>query len=376
MSLHHVVRGAALATALWAPVLSTRAQELLGVDGQGTVVAINLASRTTRTVVTTTMGGCHAMSRKVRTVLDPNGPRFYAAAAAGNGCHLFSIDPLTGTPTLAFASVPGPIVALADEANTPFLWAIVDAPVDRLARFDVVAGALTILGPTGFSSLRGLQSQQGRLYAFDASVGLVQLDKATGVGVDVNPQVDAQGCKVQFLASDETGQVLAGADELFSVDVANGVLTPLGVLGMADVRGADLRNGLTVAFGLPCAMPSLSGSFLFVHGPLVVDSTMSFVSHSHTPGAPALVGLGLPSSTHAGAPLPIDLDPLLGTNGCSLHISPVVAFPGVAAAFGRVTIQVQLLQIPGAELHAQMFVLENVPGGLDASDARRIRIPR
>lgn len=376
MSLLHVVRGAALATALWATALSTRAQELLGVDGQGTVVAINLVSRTTRTVMTTTMGACHAMSRKVRTALDPNGPRFHAAVAAGNGCDLFSIDPISGAPTLAFANLPESIVALADEANTPFLWAIVDAPVDRLARFDVVAGTLTILGPTGFSSLRGLQFRQGQLYAFDASAGLVQLDKTTGNGVDVNPQVDAQGCNVQFLASDDTGQVLAGADELFAVDVASGVLTPLGVLGMTDVRGADLRNGLTSSFGLPCAMPSLSGSFLFAHGPLVVDSTVSFVSHSHTPGAPAVVGLGLPSTTHAGAPLPIDLDPLLGTNGCSLHISPVVFFPGVAAAFGRVTIPVQLLQIPGAELHAQMFVLENVPGGLDASDARSIRIPR
>lgn len=369
----------ALARTALAAVLATTAasaQELLGVDGQGNVVAIHMPNAAARLVHASTMGPCQAFSRKVNSLFSPNGTSFFAAADDGLTPRLFAVDPITGAATLAIANLGMRIVALADQPSTPRMWGIADGPTDLLVRIDVVQGSVTVVGSTGLTDVQGIELLHGQLYGWDATLGLVRIDSTTGAGSDVNPLLGAQGQDVRFLTIGAVDQIVGGSNELFAIDLATGALQPLGIVGMADVRGAGLRYGITTFFGTACRTATSTTSLLFLQGPLVVDTTAHFLSQAHPPGSPAALALALPSATHEGTPLPILLDPLLGTNGCSLLVSPLVYVPGFAASTGRVDIPVFLHGLAGIDLHAQLFTLENVPGGLVASDARSVRIPR
>src|SRR5690606_18729816 len=80
-------------------------------------------------------------------------------------------------------------------------------------------------------------------------------------------------------------------------------------------------SGMTQSFGSGCA-----GIELSANGPLKAGSLLTTHSTGYPPTG-AVVGMagaliiGTSNQTHNNVPLPLNLDPLLGTTGCSLYVS-------------------------------------------------------
>ena len=101
--------------------------------------------------------------------------------------------------------------------------------------------------------------------------------------------------------------------------------------------------------------------------PLLVTS-----SDNHAAGVPGLILVGLSSQQTAGVPLPIDVDPIFGTQGCSLYVSLDVSVLAVTSASGPATLDTSFPILPGwsgYSLLIQHATLDPVPGGLSLSDA-------
>jgi hypothetical protein len=78
-----------------------------------------------------------------------------------------------------------------------------------------------------------------------------------------------------------------------------------------------------------------------------------------------------------GIPLPLRLDPFLGTVNCNLYVSmdftqAAITSSGSPATLGFTT--TLSMAARGATLFAQHACLEPVPGGLSLSNAARIQI--
>jgi hypothetical protein len=110
---------------------------------------------------------------------------------------------------------------------------------------------------------------------------------------------------------------------------------------------------------------------LTVQGPPTPGGTLQLASGNHAPGALGVVIFGLSNTAHAGQPLPLLLDPLLGTAGCSLLASidaTAIAFAS-ASAPATMTWQVTLpLAVTGHRFYTQHACFEPVPGGLSFSN--------
>jgi hypothetical protein len=95
------------------------------------------------------------------------------------------------------------------------------------------------------------------------------------------------------------------------------------------------------------------------------------------PGRTALLALGLSSTSWAGQPLPLALDPV-GLPGCLLYTSVEVLTPvlvgtaGVAAGYASVEVPLPLLNPGTVTLHGQWLV-PWASGGAKTSDALRWR---
>jgi hypothetical protein len=95
------------------------------------------------------------------------------------------------------------------------------------------AGFSYRVGNTGYPGLQGLTSVGGTLYGFDlpafgVGVGLVRIDRVTGVATDVNPVIGSPVFDIQFLATRAAGKVFGGRDALYEIDVTTGAYTLIG----------------------------------------------------------------------------------------------------------------------------------------------------
>lgn len=89
------------------------------------------------------------------------------------------------------------------------------------------------------------------------------------------------------------------------------------------------------------------------------------------PGVAAVLAVGLSSTTWAGAPLPLALDPF-GFSGCSLHTSIELSLPvttgrhGLAAGYAAFDLPVRLAGLLQITLHGQWLVLGTAPNATAA----------
>ncbi len=143
-----------------------------------------------------------------------------------------------------------------------------------------------------------------------------------------------------------------------------------------DIRGIEPLGGYSTRFGQGC-----SGAFgtvtLDVTGRVEAGRTVTTVSDHHSPNAAGVLLIGFSKTVYAGFPLPLNLDPLLLTNGCSLLVSVDGTLNGASGASTPATLQIPIA-IPGsvraAEVHFQHLCLEGVPGNSSWSDAVSIHI--
>ncbi|MBL8898829.1 MAG: hypothetical protein JNM84_14415 [Planctomycetes bacterium] len=342
------------------------AQDLIGVGWAGQVVRIDSQTAAV-TVVGSGTFGQNALARDGRgrlwcTQRTVNTPYVY---------DLTTIDPNTGAATVQYAGID--LRGLTGGGGS-LLYGITLSSGSRLVSIDVSTGTITTIGPTTFSSIQGLAMHGGVLYGWDLSRGLVTIDPATGAGTDPFPTVGGP-TGLQYLCSHPDGRLLAGGgsttNSLYSVDLTNGVATLIGVTsGASDLRGLEAVTGSSTSYGQAC-----NGTFglatLTVTGTLRAGGQLISTSVNHAAGAPGILAVGLSASNWLGLPLPFSLDPLLGTNGCSLLQSLDVQFSGAAGVGIPADLQFAF-PIPNGvgnfTVYLQHACFEPVPGNMSWSN--------
>lgn len=351
------------------------AQELIAVNFQGQAFGIDFATGASRSIGSTGVSGCNAMAFH-------DGVLYSTAQTGATGPrHLVTIDPITARATIRFSNIGIDLRALAGNAGSDELFGIVEGNPDRLVRIHVVTGQITNVGNTGLTGLQGLDENDASpfLLGWDINVGLVHIDKATGVATDPAPGLGTQGADIQFLTS-VTGindlPLVGGRTSLYSVNRLTGVVTRIGTsTTLPDLRGAETHRGIGTEFGLGCLTARGTAATLGAKSSFLAGIPISMFSTSHAPSAPAILMLGASTTTFQGLALPFDVDPLLGTIGCRVFVGPDITIPAVANTAGLVSIPVTI-PLRGATVHFQCATLEPVTGGASFTHGLSVTTPR
>lgn len=349
------------------------AQELIAVNFQGQAFGVDFATGGSRSIGATGVTGCNAMALH-------DGVLYSTAVGTSGRRHLVTIDPITARATIRFQNIGVDLRALAGNRGSNELFGIVDGSPDRLVRIDVGTGQITNVGSTGMSGLQGLDENDASpfLLGWDLNLGLVRIDKTTGVGTDVNPGLGAQNADIQFLLT-VTGNneqpLVGGKTSLYVVNRVNGVVTQVGATtNLPDLRGAELHRGTVSELGVGCLTARGSAATIGAKSSFLAGIPINMLSTSHAANAPGILMIGASSTSFQGIALPFNLDPILGTAGCHVFVSPDVTLPAVASTAGLLSVPVTI-PLRGATVHFQDAALESVPGGASFSHGLTVRTP-
>lgn len=371
--LHSVHRAVlSLASALLPTVLP--AQELIAVNFAGDAYGVDILTGQPRFVAATGVTACNAMALRSGVL--------YAGARAANGNQQFvAIDPITAQATVLVPNFGFDLRGLCHDVSTDVTFGVVDTPTaDRLVRIDVATGVVTDIGSTGMTGIQALAADGsvGSVLGWDVNLGLVRVNTTTGVATDVVPALGAQGANIQFLVvvTDNSGsRLLGGNSALFEIHRFTGVITPIGSGGLADLRGAEVHRGRATPFGSGCLTATGASATISAKNDFLPLANVSFLSPGHAPDTVGLLLVGLSNTAYQGIPLPLDVDPIFGTSGCDLLVSPDLQILTIGAANGLLAQSFQLLSIPGFVLHCQFLTLEAVPGGFSFSSGLTVQTP-
>lgn len=155
---------------------------------------------------------------------------------------------------------------------------------------------------------------------------------------------------------------------------------------MAALRRRDLHldniqvgwAGSAVPYGAGC-----SGAAGLVElravGPFTIGTAIDFVSDNHAPNSLGIAVFGFSDAVWNGLALPLSVDPVLGTVGCTLYTDPAVSLPHATSATAPATMTTSFAISTGAltgfSCYLQHVCLEPVPGGLSFSNGLRVRFP-
>jgi len=293
-------------------IAAANAQDLVLVDAQGAMVTAD-----TNTLTLVRQGGGQAGMHGLAT----DGITLWGCA---NG-RLLTIDRLTWA-TVNGAPLPD-YMSLAWDAGSSALYGVrLIAPgTSQVDRIDPATGRVTAVASwhLPFAAPSALAVHQGVLFAWETMAGLVRVDPVAGTGIALG---QATGIvNVQFLCSHPSGRLLAatqfglGAD-FGQIDPATGRLTTLGHLAPYGFGGGVALPPARRVFGNPCD-DALGRPTLLLQGSCHAGTALTVSSDFHALGTIGALILGFSTISWNGAPLPLSLDPLLGTHGCSLYVS-------------------------------------------------------
>ena len=295
----------------------------------------------------------------------------YTAAASGLTYYLTRIEASNGLVQPMFVTVP--FRSLASDTGTS-LFGLVDAtPADILRRIDTTTGQSVVVGSLGLANATAIVARNGQLYGWDSSIGLVTIDAPTGHATDVNPAV--AGPTIAWLAVREDGALIGGGGtSVYAIDPTTGATTFTSYTSGSNLTGA-VASGLASGIGVGCN-GGLGQVNLTVSGALRAGTVLTSQSAGHGLGTfGSTLVLGFSRTSHGGFALPLDLDPLLGTQDCTLQTSVD------SLSTGRTTLGLAQFFVPlpagfgGATFYLQHAVFEPaVPGGMSWSGAVRVHI--
>lgn len=336
------------------------AQDMIAVSWGGTVYALDSFTGNATSIGSGSFGQ-NSLAR------DDLGGLWSTSRDPSNVYSLTSIDPTTGAATVVTTNFAD-LRAMASAGGT-LLWAIENSGPDELVTIDVTTSQKTVIGPTGFSSIQCLATLGGVIYAYDNNSGLLTIDPNTGVATDVDVAVGGNG-DMQWLARRSDGRLVGGDDSVYEIDPATGVATLIGGTGL-NLRGAEPYQERITNFGVGCAgsFGTVTSSATIISGP---NAQLTMSSSNHDANAPGLVLVGISSMATGVLPLPFNIDPIFGTQGCTLYVSLDVTIAAITSAQSPATLNLSfplLAGWKGYSLLVQHAVLENVPGGISLSDA-------
>jgi hypothetical protein len=357
---------------------SLTAQDMIGVTFAGQVLRMDSTTGAVTTLASGQAGKnclcCTNDNRLISTVRS-------GSVTAGFRHHLVEIDPFTGAERLLFGSADvgdlRGLVALQQLQPHLILGVRDVGGPDELVRLDLLTGAVTVLGATGFGSIQDLDFTGSGLRAWDLAAGLLQVNGGNGAATDPFPGVGGPAGQ-QFLVTDpRTFQTFVGGAALHPVQVGTGTVgAPLAFAGNPDLRGAVFTAARTQRFGSDCGGVGGESNILAL-GTVAAGQALTIRSTRHDPGGLGVQIVGFSEVLHAGQALPIQLDPLLGTVGCRLHVSIDLSLVGVATAAGNLDVT---LAMPASAAFLQFYVqhaaFDAVPDGMTWTDGLRVRLPR
>ncbi|MBL8730761.1 MAG: hypothetical protein JNN13_00140 [Planctomycetes bacterium] len=341
---------------------STAAQDLIAVGWNGGLYAIDSYSGA-GTQIGSGITGQNAMARDGNGGLWSNGQ---------NGV-LSRIDPAVPSATPVYPGTGLDLRGLAS-AGGPFLYGITNSsPTDSLVRIDTSTGTWVTIGSLGFDAVQALTNHLGTLYAYDVNAGLLVVDPLTGAALDLAPSLPAPA-DIQWLTTRSDGALIGGRNAAFVLDPGTGAVLATISGAWPDLRGADGYQSHAHAFGTGCngaLGPVLLSAYLT---PLANGTRLTCDSINHAANSPGLAFFGVSNTSAGGVPLPVLLDPLFGTVGCTLYTSIDVSLLAVASGSA---LQIQVDFPPTLDVfpfYTQHFALENVPGGVSLSNAVAIQL--
>ncbi|MCR9247829.1 MAG: hypothetical protein NXI31_22605 [bacterium] len=172
--------------------------------------------------------------------------------------------------------------------------------------------------------------------------------------------------------------ILGAVNGVFRLPYAGGSPpTPVGPAlakySVSVVRG----NGWATPFGVGCQGQGAPVT-LGIDGPLVPTQRTVHRSDNHAPNQLGVALFGLSNTAYANNTLPLALDPLLGTTGCSLHVAIDAALVGVSNGASPATLSFPF-SIPAGPTGARFFMqhacLENASGLTSWSNALEVQFP-
>ena len=340
------------------------AQDIIAVNFAGQAFALDSGTGTGTVLGATGRTGHNGMARSGRQV--------FVNEMQGSGTtaqHFLDVlDEATGTASRSVA-LTRDIRGLAPGGQFKLLGIAQSSPTDDLVSIDLFNGTITVVGSTGLASLQALTLANFTFYGWDLNVGLVRIDHVTGVATDVNPNVATNGATIQFLMTRSDGKVFGGQNALYEIDLVTGVPTLIGIGGYSDLRGAEERFGSIVKFGTGCA-----GISLGMTGTPSAGSSVTSTSTGHEKLRAGILILGVSNQKFGGTPLPLDMDPLLRTSGCSLLVSPDIIVNGTTS-LGTMSFTLPIVNgNNGLVFHFQHAALHQAPGGLAFSNGVTLRI--
>lgn len=347
--------------------LAPAAQDLIGLNFTGQAFAIDSRTGVGQLLGNTGRTGHNAMARNGRTLFAIE----QAATGASATFALDIVDDATGTASRS-VTLSRDIRGLAPGGSFALLGVAEASPNDQLVRIDQFNGTVTLLGTMSHGRVQALERHGNNFYAWDLTAGLVRVDFTTGATIDVNPNVGAD-VGIQFLTSHSDGRLLGGQNALYVIDPNTGVPTLIGSGGYSDLRGAEERFGVILPFGTSCGLLSQGG--LTVTGTPSTGSTLTSQSSPHGRGRAGALMLGFSNTSVGGVPLPFNLDPLLGTQGCSLYTSLDVSIPGSTGASASLTFPLAIPPLSqGLIFHLQHVVLNGASPDISNGVTVRVRL--
>ena len=243
---------------------------------------------------------------------------------------LVLIDPTTGTAATLFDILNYPVLTWAG-APTRGLYGVRAVTITTLTsrafldRIDLRTGQSTQVATWALmaASPTGLAEVQGMFYCWDSLAGMLRIDPGTGAVT----QLFGVGLPtpLRFLCRHPDGRFLCGlpfgpATNLGQIDLTTGVVNTLGRLTTTELSGCVAPGNRRISIGQACA--DVAGpATLQLLGSCFTGTTATAVSTNHALGTIGAMIFGWSTTSHAGQPLPLLLDPLLGTHGCHLYVS-------------------------------------------------------
>lgn len=355
-----------IVAALFAITSSLIAQDMIAVTWSGQIHELDSFTGVT-SYVGSGLSGQNAAAR------DDHG-RIWSTAA---GNTLSVLDPNTPNAMVPLPGLTADLRGLAN-AGAQYLWGIENGPSDMLVSIDKVTGAKVVIGSTGYSGIEALEQFNYSLYVWDATQGLLMVNRLTGAATDVNPAVGGAGVQIAWLSTRSDGKLIGGQTSLYQINVTTGVPTLIAGLGGLDVRGADAWQSFMRPYGNGC---NGVGGNVAMTGSLVGTQTilMTLQSGNHAPNSVGATLFGVSTSSSSLGQLPVALDPLYGTAGCSLYTSIHASALGVTSATTPATLTYQYtfnLLNDMYPFFAQQVTLEPVAGGFSMSNGMIVQLGR
>jgi len=353
---------ARLATALLftLPLLPAQFQKLLGVDFTGTAYEVDLTTGQSRNLGPTGVSGCNAMTTSAARTI------WYATARSGPSHQLVTIDPIDAHATVVVPNLGADIRGLCD-GNSGELLGIANGAdnQDSLVRIVPSTGQVIPVGPTGLNGIQAVARLRGSLVAWDIQLGIVDIDRRTGVATDRNPAIGAGTIDIQFLTF--VGERLfGGSTRLY--EIVNGIPIAVGSAVLPGLRGAEERLGRVSNFGTTCPdvefVPSLSPA-LFASTSAMPGSGVTFLATLNAPNASGMLVTGFTL-----APVPATL------GNCPIAVSQDVVVPVTLNQSGALKIPFVLPNLLGVDVFAQLVTLAPVQNGTIVTHGVRIEIPQ